>query len=276
MPYPHLDRLLDLLARLRRRSPWDQRQTPASAARFLTDEAHELCDAAANDQPDQIRAELADLLYMVAFNWLLHNERDPTDFDQLAEQAVDKLERRLGHVLGEDPPPTVLESGSQWRHAKAQEAKSKGQDPGPPSLLKDLSPSTSPLRQAYLHTEYASRVGFEWPDHTSAMGKIYEELDEVKDAIANGSQAHIAEEVGDLLFGAVQLARMLGVDPDHALRSTNVKFARRFRTIEAHFDHDVNRLAGATLDELHEVWQRAKRDEGQSDSGQPSSSSTPS
>lgn len=256
-----LQRLLEVLHRLRGPDgcPWDQSQDLASAARFLSDEVFEYVDATRRDDLDAATDELADLFYMVAYNWLLLSERTGVDFDELPRRGADKLVRRKPHVFGGREEFEGLSAEEIWRKVKAEEA-AEGDAPEP-SLLKDLNPAVSPLRQAIQHGRDAARGGFDWDSPNPVIAKLHEELDELAEARRREDDDAIEDEMGDLLFAAVQLARKLGVDPDAALTRTNEKFARRFRAIEARYDHDPDALRAAGLEGLWRAWAQVKREE---------------
>jgi MazG family protein len=256
MDHEQLDRLLSILRELRGPNgcAWDQRQDLASAARFLSDETFEYVEAAAGTDTLRALEELADLFYMVAFNWLILSERNPVEFDELARLGADKLVHRKPHVFDDDEAFDGLSHEEIWRRQKAAE---RGDD-RPPSLLKDLHPAASPLRQAILRGDNAAGSGFDWEGPEPVIAKVHEELDELQQARRNGDEAGIREELGDLLFAVCQLARKLGVDPDLALSATNDKFARRFRAIEARHDHDPERLRALGIDGLWREWNAVK------------------
>lgn len=256
-----LQRLLEVLHRLRGPDgcPWDQSQDLASAARFLSDEVFEYVDATRRDDLDAATDELADLFYMVAYNWLLLSERTGVGFDELPRRGADKLVRRKPHVFGDREEFAGLSAEEIWRKVKAEER--DVDDPPAPSLLEDLNPAVSPLRQAIQHGRDAARGGFDWDSPNPVIAKLHEELDELAEARRQEDDDAIEDEMGDLLFAAVQLARKLGVDPDAALTRTNAKFARRFRAIEARFDHDPDALRAAGLDGLWRAWAQVKREE---------------
>jgi nucleoside triphosphate diphosphatase len=275
-----IERLLETLVKLRGPTgcAWDQRQDLASAARFLADEVFEYVDVAQRGDDEAATEELADLFYMLAFNWLLLHERNGLEFEELARRGDAKLRRRKPHVFEPGSEWDGLEADEIWRRTKSRE---QGDEGPPPSLLKDLHPSASPLRQALLHGQLAARADFDWPSPDPVFEKVREEIDELREAIANNDRPNIEEEVGDLLFAVVQLGRKLDVDPDLALARTNVKFARRFRTMEARYDYDASRLRALGIEGLWREYDRAKRELAHDDdagpsSGHPSSSSKPS
>lgn len=259
MDHAPIQRLLDVLRRLRgpEGCAWDQRQDLASAARFLSDEVFEYVDAAASGDAERATEELADLFYMVAFNWLLLSEVRDLPFEELATRGADKLVHRKPHVFEDDPQWEGLSHEEIWRRQKAKE---HGEE-APPSLLKDLHPAASPLRQAILRGDNAARSGFDWEGPDPVVAKVHEELDELQQARRAGDDDAVAEELGDLLFAVTQLARKLDVDPDRALARTNEKFARRFRAIEARHDHDPERLRALGIDGLWREWNTVKREE---------------
>lgn len=259
MEQDSIERLLTILRKLRGPDgcAWDQRQDLASAARFLSDEVFEYVEAAASGDPRQATEELSDLFYMVAFNWLILSESHDVEFGELAKQGADKLMRRKPHIFGDDPQWDGLSHEEIWRRQKAREPGDKR----PPSLLKDLHPAASPLRQAILRGENAAGGGFDWDGPEPVIAKVHEELEELQQARREDDQDAVTEELGDLLFAVTQLARKLGVDPDLALARTNAKFARRFRAIEARHGHDPEQLKALGIDGLWNEWNAVKRAE---------------
>lgn len=284
MEFSSLSRLLETLRVLRgpEGCPWDQSQDLASAARYLADEVFEYVEVAAQGDDEACAEELADLLYMLAYNWLLLHERSRIPFDELARLGDAKLRRRKPHVFDPHPRWEGMEADEIWRLAKAEEkSDSREEEPAAPSLLKDLHPSVSPLRQAQLHGQLAARADFDWSGPQPVFVKVREEIAELERAIENEDRPNIEEEVGDLLFAVVQLGRKLDVDPDLALARTNEKFARRFRRMEAEYDHDPAALRALGIEGLWKAYERAKKELRQEPpegggSGHPSSSSTPS
>ena len=259
MDQDQIQRLLTILHRLRGPDgcAWDQKQDLASAARFLSDEVFEYVGAAAAGDGERAAEELSDLFYMVAFNWLILAETTNIRFEDLAARGADKLVHRKPHVFEEDPQWDGLSHEEIWRRQKAKES---GDDTRP-SLLKDLHPSASPLRQAILRGDNAALGGFDWEGPDPVIAKVHEELDELQQARREDDPDAVVEELGDLLFAVTQLARKLGVDPDLALTRTNEKFARRFRAIEARHGHDAERLKALGIDELWQEWNAIKRAE---------------
>ena len=254
-----IQQLIEVLRQLRGPDgcTWDQRQDLASAARFLSDEVFEYVEAAASGDEARAEEELSDLFYMVAFNWLILSENREVEFGDLAARGADKLRHRKPHVFENDERWDGLSHEEIWRRQKAREAG----DEDPPSLLKDLHPAASPLRQAILRGDNAALGGFDWEGPEPVIRKVHEELDELQRARTSGDEDAIEDELGDLLFAVTQLARKLGVDPDVALSRTNEKFARRFRAIESRHGHDPERLRSLGIDGLWQEWNAVKREE---------------
>jgi MazG family protein len=257
-----LDDLLQTIHTLRAPGgcPWDRKQTLATAAHHLNDEAAELLEAALAGDLAHVREELGDLLFMVCFVTEILSESLDTDFDRVAGHADEKLVRRHPHVFGDAAAARDAgESQERWNEIKAQEKRDRGLDPARESILKDLPASTESLHQAHRYQKDAATVGFDWPDTAGVWAKIDEELGELLEAQAMGDPAAIEHEVGDILFAVANLARKLDVHPDVALRRANLRFRDRFHAIEAAFGHDRDRLAAASLDDLEAAWQEAKK-----------------
>jgi MazG family protein len=279
LPTNPLAPLLEVLHRLRgpEGCPWDQRQDLASAARFLADEVAEYADAAAHGRFEEAREELADLLYMVCFNWLIMNERDGVELEELARAGAEKLIRRKPHVFGDEEASTPEAAQHIWRREKAREKReaaasggdalraaspSDDADPSaqsaPPSALKELSPAASPLRQALIYGATAAETGFDWENPQQVEAKLHEEIDELQEALVDGRIERIRDEMGDILFAVTQLARKLELDPDACLRGTNRKFARRFHEMEARCHAEGRSVSELSLEEMFRYWEASK------------------
>lgn len=245
---PHLDRALDLVRFLRAHCPWDAEQTPRSLIRHLLEEAHEVADAIREDDPLRLRDELGDLLLNLAFQVVLAEETGAFDADAVARALEEKMRRRHPHLYGDG-------ERRDWEHLKAEERTEPG------GILDSLPSGLDPLQQAYRLQEKAAAVGFDWPDASGALDKLREEHGELEDAIAARDPARIREELGDLLFSVVNVARLLGEHPAEALDGTNRKFRRRFRGIEARMAARGLAWEGATLEMLDALWDEAKADE---------------
>jgi tetrapyrrole methylase family protein/MazG family protein len=245
--------------------PWDRKQTLATAAHHLQDEAAEVLEAALAGDPEHVREELGDLLFMVAFVTRILDEDLPTDLDEVARVGNEKLIRRHPHVFADEGAEDVAESQQRWNQIKAEEKRRRGLDPSRESVLKDLPASQPPLHQAYRYQKDAATVGFDWPDMDGVWDKLREEEDELREAAQAGDHEALEHELGDVLFAWANLARKLGVHPDVALRKANARFRARFHHVESAFDNDRDRMKDAGLDALENAWQEAKRREEQQD-----------
>ena len=246
-----LRRILAVMDRLRGEGgcPWDRAQTAQSLRPYLIEETYELLEALDDDDVDNVREELGDVLFQVVFHARLGEERDPPwNMGDVADGIARKLYRRHPHVF-EDPgrlerPEQVL---TEWEALKLQEGRESVLD-GVPRALPAL------MRAQKVQTK-ASRIGFDWGDVAGPAAKLQEELDEVQAALAAGDQAEVAAELGDLAFSLVNLGRHLGVDVEIALREATAKFERRFRHMEA----ETPDLKALDLEAKERLWEAAKR-----------------
>ncbi|MDR6236289.1 nucleoside triphosphate pyrophosphohydrolase [Pseudomonas oryzihabitans] len=267
-----LDDLLHLMARLRdpqHGCPWDLQQDYASIVPHTLEEAYEVADAIAKRDFPQVRDELGDLLFQVVYYSQLGREDGHFDFAQVVDGITRKLVRRHPHVFpdgdlhGPLDLPRLDEATikRRWEEIKAEERAEKATAPEQLSLLDDVPAALPALSRAAKLQKRAANVGFDWADATPVVAKIQEELDEVREAMANGQAAQVAEEVGDLLFVMVNLARHLRVDAEDALRQANAKFERRFRYIEDALKAQGRTPQEASLEEMDALWDAAKVEE---------------
>ncbi|WP_273862292.1 nucleoside triphosphate pyrophosphohydrolase [Pseudomonas sp. LA5] len=264
-----LDDLLHLMARLRdpqHGCPWDLRQDYASIVPHTLEEAYEVADAIARRDFPQVRDELGDLLFQVVYYSQLGREDGHFDFAQVVDGITRKLVRRHPHVFpdgdlhGPLDLPRLDEATikRRWEEIKAEERAEKAAAPEQLSLLDDVPAALPALSRAAKLQKRAANVGFDWADAMPVVAKIQEELDEVREAMANGQAAQVAEEIGDLLFVMVNLARHLQVDAEDALRQANAKFERRFRYIEEGLNAQGRTPQEASLEEMDALWDAAK------------------
>jgi len=253
-----LARLLDLVRTLRAPDgcPWDREQTLADARGYLIEEAHEAAAAAAAGDWDEIAGELGDLLFQIAFVARLGEESGALDPDEVIPRIHRKMVARHPHVFGDEAAETAEEVLAAWERRKLA-----GRKDG--SLLQGVPASLPPLVAAYRMTQKAAGVGFDWPDAEAVLAKLDEEVAELRAEMGaagdrGAARERLADEVGDLLFTVVNLARKLGVDPDAALAGTNDKFRRRFRHIEERLAGEGRNLGEVGLDELDRLWEEAK------------------
>ncbi|WP_257111085.1 nucleoside triphosphate pyrophosphohydrolase [Pseudomonas ficuserectae] len=264
--------LLNLMARLRDPQsgcPWDLKQTYASIVPHTLEEAYEVADAIEQGDLDHLKGELGDLLFQVVFYAQLAKEEGRFEFDDVIDGITRKLLRRHPHVFptgelyapAETPRLTDEQVNQRWDEIKAEERAEKSGAPEQLSLLDDVPVALPALSRAAKLQKRASQVGFDWPAALPVVDKVREELDEILEAMVDNDAEGIAEEVGDLLFSVVNLARHLKVDPETALRSANSKFDRRFRFIEQALRHIQRPIEECSLEEMDALWGEAKRQE---------------
>ncbi len=238
--------------------PWDLQQDFSTIAPYTIEEAYEVADAIERGDMGDLKDELGDLLFQVAFHAQMAAEQGYFDFEAVALTINEKMIRRHPHVFGTEEEREEGPQPGAWEQIKAAEraAKQGGDDA---SALAGVPVALPALKRAQKLGQRAAAVGFDWPDTQGVRAKIAEELAELSAAECSGQFADIEEEMGDLLFSVVNLARHLKVDPENALSAANRKFERRFRAMEAEsLEHD-ERLASLDIRALEERWQKAKK-----------------
>ncbi|EIL99715.1 nucleoside triphosphate hydrolase [Rhodanobacter thiooxydans] len=265
-PRHSLDDLLAIMARLRdpeRGCPWDVKQDFASIAAYTIEEAYEVADAIDRRDWHDLRDELGDLLLQVAFHAQMAAEQGLFDFADVAHAISAKMLRRHPHVFGDTRYADLDEQMQAWEAIKAAERADKGA-PVDTSTLAGISSGLPEWKRAQKLQQRAAAVGFAWPGPAPVLAKLAEEVDEVRAEFANGADpARLQDEIGDVLFVLVNLARHAGVDFSQALRHANAKFERRFRQMEQLAAADGTAFAERTLDEQEQLWRRAKQQERQ-------------
>jgi MazG family protein len=258
-----IDDLLDIMARLRTLGsgcPWDLQQTFDTIAPYTLEEAYEVADAIARrDMPD-LREELGDLLFQVVFHARMAEEAGEFAFAGVVDAICSKMIRRHPHVFADAGYATEEELHAAWDKHKRAERAAKGVAGS--GVLDGVALALPALSRAEKLQRRAARVGFDWPDAAGVFGKVREELGEIENARAAGAgPAAIGEEVGDLLFSCVNLARHLGVDAEQALRQASGKFERRFRAMERLLDGEGRGAQDASPAEMDAAWERVKATE---------------
>ena len=261
-----MDELLNVMARLRDPEsgcPWDVAQTFATIAPYTIEEAYEVADAIDDEDWPALLDELGDLLFQVVFYAQMSREAGRFDFDAIAAGAVSKMVRRHPHVFEDSHIATAAAQTHAWEAQKAQERSAKAAAEGrAPSALDGVSRALPALTRAIKLQNRAARVGFDWPTLPPVIEKIEEEITEVRAELGDGAAPErLTDEIGDLLFACVNLARHAGVDPEAALRQGNGKFERRFRRIEALLADDGRGPSEFDLAEMDRLWDRAKAEE---------------
>ncbi len=238
---------------------WDIEQDFYSLIPYTIEEAYEVADAIERGDLEDLRLELGDLLLQVVFHSRIAEERGLFDFEQVAGGIAEKLVRRHPHVFGDAVFNTDEERKQAWEQAKQEERQTKRSDELPDSVLDGVPGNLPALVQCEKIQNRAASHGFDWPEVLPVFDKVMEELTEVKEAWESGDQAHIQEEVGDLLLVAVNLARHLKVNPEIALRESTKKFSSRFQYIEQQVQESGRDLRGCELAELDALWDQAKQ-----------------
>ncbi|HEY4218404.1 MAG TPA: nucleoside triphosphate pyrophosphohydrolase [Gemmatimonadaceae bacterium] len=246
-PKPTLEDTLALMRDLRARCDWDAAQTHESLRPYLIEEAYEVDDAIRAGNDRQLREELGDLLLQVLFHSVVAEERGAFTFEDVAEAFITKMKGRHPHLYGDG----VKQS---WEQMKAKKRE---------SIVDGLPVDLPGLHRAFRLQDRAAGVGFDWPDTQGPIQKIEEELAEVREELAQDApHARVEDEIGDLLFSAVNLARKAGVHPALALDKANTKFARRFGAVEKLAKERGLKVGEATLEQLDAIWDEVKTVEG--------------
>jgi len=262
---PPIDRLLSIMELLRhpeRGCPWDREQSFASIAPYTVEEAYEVADAIERGDLRALKDELGDLLFQVVFHAQMAREQGEFDFDAVAAAIADKMERRHPHVFGDADIRTAEAQTEAWEATKAAERSSAAA--GRASVLAGVARTLPPMTRAVKLQKRAARVGFDWDDLRDVTAKIAEELAEIECEIATAAPIErVEDEMGDVLFACVNLARKLNIDPERALGRSNAKFERRFRHIEDELHAAGRSPSEATLAEMEALWTEAKHIERQ-------------
>ena len=266
-----IERLLEIMARLRTPKtgcPWDLEQTYATIAPYTIEEAYEVAEAIRENDLPGLRDELGDLLFQVVFHARIAEEAGDFKFEDVVAAISEKMVRRHPHVFGDVRIEDAAAQTTAWETHKAAERAAKSSEGGSAqrvdhaSVLASVPLALPALTRAEKLQKRAARVGFDWPEATQVLDKIEEELAELREALAQKApREKIAEELGDILFGYVNVARHLGLDPEDALRSCNAKFVRRFQEIEQALATEGRGPRDASLDEMEALWQAAKKTE---------------
>jgi MazG family protein len=256
-----LARLIAIMARLRDPDggcPWDLEQTYASIAPYTIEEAYEVADAIERGDLSDLKDELGDLLLQVVFHSRMAEEDGAFAFADVAQAICDKMVRRHPHVFGEAGHRDAAKQTAAWEAIKAEERAAKGE---PQSLLDGVPAALPALTRAEKLTKRAARVGFTWATPDAVVEKLHEELAELTVEVATDDKAKIRDEMGDVLFVCANLARLLDIDPEDALRAANAKFTRRFMSIERALAVQGRTPEQSDLAEMDGLWNAAKRAE---------------
>lgn len=264
------DKLVALQARLRAPGgcPWDREQTHESLKKFLIEESYEVLDALDSGDPRKFSSELGDLLLQVVFHSILAEESGRFTISDVIESVHTKMVRRHPHVFGKVKAKTSAEVLKNWEQLKAEERASEASKaPADESILAGVPRSLPAVLEAYQLTRRASHIGFDWENLSGILDKLDEEKRELRDALPAGSAnsktvsppARVEEELGDLLFIVVNIARFLDVDPEIALKRANRKFKHRFTWMESAAAREGRRIADVPRERMEELWNESKK-----------------
>lgn len=250
-----VSRLKEIVARLRAPDgcPWDREQTHESLRAALVEECYEVVEAIEKADDANLREELGDLLLHVVMHAHMGGERQAFSFEEVVEGICEKLIRRHPHVFGDGSAGDTTEVLRQWEQIKRSEKGDRA------SIMDGLPASLPGLMRAQNAQKKAARVGFDWDDASGVFAKLEEEITELKEAVAKGDARQTEEELGDLFFSMVNLARKLHVDGETAIAGSTRKFIRRFREVEAAITARGGKVEDSTPDEMNALWDEAKR-----------------
>lgn len=265
-PGKRFEELVNLIARLRAPGgcPWDREQTHQSLKPMAIEEAYEVVAAIDDGDDQELASELGDLLLQVVFHAQIASETGRFGIADVIEHVSSKMTHRHPHVFGDHNAKNTDEVLRNWEALKEAERAAKG-EPRDASMLDSVPVGLPAVMEAFQMTTKVARVGFDWPNLGAVLDKLDEEVLELKAEVAQDAGDHraVADEMGDILFAAVNVARLLGVDPESALKAANRKFRRRFRYVEDRLREQGRKPADSDLEEMDSLWNRAKAQERQ-------------
>lgn len=244
-------RLLDVMDELREKCPWDQNQTFETLRHLTIEETYELGDAILNNDLNEIKKELGDLLLHIVFYARLGSEESAFDIADVTNDIIEKLIYRHPHIYGDVAVSNAEEVKKNWEALKLSEGKE--------SVLEGVPKGLPALIKAQRMQEKAAGVGFDWNTKDQVWGKFQEELSELDDALSNGNTEAVEDEFGDVFFSLINYARFLKINPESALERTNQKFMYRFQYIEAQAKAKGTSIEKLSLNQMEAFWQEAKR-----------------
>lgn len=235
---------------LREQCPWDKKQTIHTLRHLTIEETYELADAITSENYSDIKEELGDLLLHIVFYAKIGTEQNQFTLDDVINGVCEKLIKRHPHIYGDVEVNSVEDVKMNWEKIKLAEGKK--------SVLGGVPKSLPALVKSIRLQDKSKQVGFEWSNTEEVWAKLYEEIDELKEAIANGDQNEIESETGDVLFSMINLSRFLNVDAENALEKTNRKFMARFMKMETAAEEQGRKLHDMTLQEMDTLWNKIK------------------
>jgi len=240
------------MQRLRKECPWDRKQTPQSLRQYILEEAYETVEAIDNQDWDELKKELGDLLLQIVFQAEIAQEENHFTLEEVIRHINEKLIRRHPHVFGETQVSSAEEVKENWEQIKVEQENRK-------SLLEGVPRQLSALLRAQRLQDKASQVGFDWNDAHEVLKKIKEEISELETALSRNEQEEIEDELGDIIFSVVNLARFHHVNAEDALRKTINKFISRFEYIEKKLEKENKSVYNSSLEEMDKLWEESKK-----------------
>ncbi|WP_039765986.1 nucleoside triphosphate pyrophosphohydrolase [Caldicellulosiruptor sp. F32] len=252
----NFEELVKIMDILREKCPWDRQQTHKSLKKYLIEETYEVIEAIDENDYSKLKEELGDLLLQVVFHAKIAQERGAFDIYEVIYDICQKMKKRHTHVFGEDNFKTADEVLQNWDRIKSKEKEIKTVSEAMQSIPKHLPA----LMRSYKVQEKAAKVGFDWEDYKDALKKVYEELGEFEESLSkNSAHDKLEEELGDVLFAVVNVARFFNIDPEEALSKTIQKFITRFSYVEEQAEKQGKKLNEMTLKDMDKFWEEAKK-----------------
>ena len=249
------ERLLNIMDDLREKCPWDKKQTIESLRHLTIEETYELCDAIINDDLNELKGEIGDLILHMVFYSKIASERKAFDIEDVLRNVCDKLIHRHPHIYGNVQAETEEEVKANWEKLKLEEG---SQSKEKKSVLKGVPKSMPSLVKAVRIQDKVKGVGFDWDNKDQVWEKVEEEIHEFKSEVDAENHQNMEQEFGDLIFSLVNYARFIGINPEDALEKTNKKFVNRFKKMELVINKEGKDLKSMNLDEINKYWEDAK------------------
>ena len=247
------NRLLDIMDELREKCPWDKKQTLESLRHLTIEETYELADAILENDLEEIKKELGDVLLHIVFYAKIGSEKKAFDIADVANSISDKLIDRHPHIYGDVIVKNEKEVQQNWEKLKLKEGKE--------SVLEGVPKNLPALVKANRIQDKVAGIGFDWEEPQQVWEKVQEELTELNEEIKKGNKENIESEFGDVLFSMINYARFLNIDPELALERTNKKFIKRFNYLEEKANSQERNLNDMSLEEMEAIWQNAKKND---------------
>ncbi|PQJ73957.1 nucleoside triphosphate pyrophosphohydrolase [Polaribacter gangjinensis] len=245
-----INRLLDIMDDLREKCPWDQKQTLESLRHLTIEETYELADAILENDLQEIKKELGDVLLHIVFYAKIGSEKQAFDMADIANSISDKLISRHPHIYGDVKVENAEDVKRNWEQLKLKEGKK--------SVLEGVPKSLPALIKANRIQDKVAGVGFDWEKPEQVWEKVQEELAELNEEIKKGNKNNIEKEFGDVLFSMINYARFIGINPENALEKTNKKFINRFQFLEETASKENKKLSEMSLAEMDIIWEKSK------------------